>query len=641
MRWAKKTLLILSFVVLASSILYAADLDFPYGRFRMKYAPSEDPFPGLGNYYSALSKGMKSALWNPASIGKLKLSETSISMISPMEIYNYERSFTVNERSGDIEFDENASTPGGKYGIFLRYPRDIDTGISTREIDIMSHANYASQSTGMNFTSALKVNDWITIGFASNNPFEIDMNIAGDIPVTARATTDFYGQEIGSLEVDANGHLSYIDENGITYTSPGAVWSDFISQEATIPLIAFSEFRNNVNIQSPYTGTIASKIGNFYLGLNMIPIYATANIDNDVRPVVSAGTADILLYTPDFDPDDPADIQDWVNDPDQYSQEGGFSKKTLRLPTGEVVGTAKYRGFYAASTVRFDIGAMYDISDWLTVGVVLENLGGSSLNFKGNGIATFMNYRELNTAEAGEFEDLFQPGESRSIDLVSGRWITTFEVQDTKLYLEPEKTYELPKRIRYGFAFKKPFLIAVDFEQNQTPITIRATQDDEMKEYTISNINLLRLGVETQLLMFPVWMRGGITFMLKPNVTGLDADSQEKFDNAFQYGVFPLKLDLGSDSNFWGTTIGNSFGINGQALLSFMQFDSTNIDLGKLVYYNMYVARDAWQISYLALVDPLATAASYGTKTVPDGEKKQFEVSDVKFIQTLGVTYRF
>ncbi|MBU0672519.1 MAG: hypothetical protein KJ732_05785, partial [Candidatus Margulisbacteria bacterium] len=59
--------------LLLASFVQAADIDFPYGRFSLRLPPAEDPFPGLGNYYSTLSKGMKSALWNPASLGKLEL----------------------------------------------------------------------------------------------------------------------------------------------------------------------------------------------------------------------------------------------------------------------------------------------------------------------------------------------------------------------------------------------------------------------------------------------------------------------------------------------------------------------------------------------------------------------------------------
>lgn len=647
MRFLKQAVVTPLAISMLVAIAFAADLDFPYANFRLKLPPSENPFPGLGNYYSTLSKGMKSVLWNPASLGKLKLSEASFSTISALKTYNYERSFNISEYSGT--FEAGGGSSAGEYALFFRYPENIGTGINTKEVEVMAHTNYATSGTGINFTSALKINDWLMIGFAANNPLEVGTDLAGDFPLTARAVTNFYGQQIGDeIQIDTAGRLKYtFTSNGTVTTceSIKPIWNGFLSQEVTIPLTSLSELRNNINIQSPYIGSIASKFGNLSLGLNMIPIYATVNIDNDVRTVVRADTQDRFFYIPDFDPENETERATWINDPDKYATSDGYKRRQIKLPTGEIISTTKYRGFYTASTTRLDIGAMYDITDWLTVGLVLENMSGSSLNFKGNGIATYINYRDIDTAEVGSVEDLIKPGGETPIELITNRWVTTTEVQDTKLYLEPEKSYDLPKRIRYGIALKKPFLIAIDFEQNQTPIKIKTVENNQPKEYTISNINLIRIGMETQFSMLPLWLRGGITFISKPTVTGLDADAQKNFDSAFQSGVLPLKLDLGSDSNFWGTIIGGSFGINGQSLLNLIQFDTTNIDLSKLIYFNTYIRKDAWQISYLLQVDPLGTAAAYGMKMVPAGQERQEKEfkweSDLKFIQTLGVTYRF
>jgi hypothetical protein len=643
MRFPRLFILTLTVALTLGTTTLAADLDYPYLSFRLKLPPSEDPFPGMGNYYSTLSRGMKSALWNPASLGKLKLSEASLSSMLEDKSFNYQKSYNVDERGGDLEFGDGA-TSGGNYGVFFRYPQDIGAGLATREIEVMGHANYATRSTGLNFSSALKVNEWITVGFASTSPLEVYGDLAGDIPVTAKSITDFSGQTFGEMEIGSDRKLRYTftsDGTVTTYESTQTIWEGFISQEATVPLIALTEARNSLNIQSPFIGTVSSRYGNLFVGLNMIPINATANINNDMRAVVSSDTEDVFLYTPDFDPENETDLANWINDPDRYGTSAGYKRKQIKLPIGETVGTAKYRGFYSAGTTRFDLGAMYDVTDWLTVGVVLENMGGSSLNFKGNGIATYISYRDIDTTEAQNFDDIIQPGGKSSYDLITDSWITTFEVQGRKLYLEPEKNYDLPRRIRYGFAFKKPFLIAIDFEQNQTPIKFSYIEDDQPKEITINSINLIRIGTETQFFALPFWMRSGLTLISKPTVTGLDADAQQSFDDVFQFGFLPLKFDTGADMNLWGTMVGGSFGFNGQSVFSFVQFDTTNLDLSKLVFYNIYVARDAWQIDYRVQVDPSATAAAYGTKTAPAGEEKEFEFSDVKFVQTFGVTYRF
>lgn len=644
MQLARRTVLLFLIFFCFSSTLYAADLNFPYIRTRLKLSPCEDPFPGMGNYYSTLAKGMKSALWNPASLGKLEISEGSVTIIPNNETFNVSKDYSVTESSGGLDFGDGSSTSGGEYGIFFRLPADIGTGINTREIDAAGHSNYATEGTGINFSSAIKLNEWFTLGFSTNNPFEVQGIVGGDFPVTAKAITDFYGQNFGDMIINDQGKLSYTYTGGgsvTTYESTNAVWGGFITQEAVIPLITIMEGTNNVSFQSPYTSTLASQFGNAYIGLNMIPINATANIDNDIRAVVSSDTQDIYLYTPDFDPNNETAISDWTSDPNQYASEDGYQRKQIKLPAGEIFADGKYRGFYQASTARMDLGAMYDINEWCTVGLVLENIAGSSLNFRGNGIATFLNYREIDTAEAASFEDLIQPGGRDTYDLISDQWTSTTEVSSRKLYLEPERSYDLPKRVRFGVAFKKPFLIALDIEQNQTPLVIRYSDGNEMSEVNISNITLLRVGTETQLFALPVRLRTGITLLQKPTITGLTSEAQESVDTAFQMGFVPIKFDFGTDINLWGTIVGNSLGVNAQSLFNLMQFDTTNIDLSKMVYMNTYVAKDAWQVNYLIAADPIATYLAYQSKTVAAGSEREFETSDLRFIQTLGVTYRF
>jgi hypothetical protein len=268
-------------------------------------------------------------LWNPASLGKLELSEASLSFVSAPGSYNYERTDKVSEQGGEFDLKEGSGTSGGRYGIFYRYPQDVGPGLVTREIEVMSHSNYAAAGGGMNFTSALKVNDWLSVGFAANSPIAAEINMAGDFPVTSKATMNMLGQTVDQTEITTDGKLRFTYTNGVvvTYESTAAIWGGFLSQEAVIPVLTYSEFRNNMNIQSPYTGSIASKYNNFYFGLNMIPINASANINNDARAIVSSDTQDIYLYYPNFDPDNQTDINNWVNDPARYGSSEGYLRR--------------------------------------------------------------------------------------------------------------------------------------------------------------------------------------------------------------------------------------------------------------------------------------------------------------------------
>ncbi len=652
MRSLKRLFLLLSFCFLLVPLAYSAELDFPYARLRLKFPPANEAFPGFGNNYTTIARGQKSALWNPASLGKLKLSEASFSTLLSPQIIHYTRTETFAESSDDLNFNGGGSgSSGGKYAIFLRSPDDIGPGIVTEEVNMNARANYATESQGHNFSTALKVNEWFTIGFSSKNPFEFDMDLAGDVPVTPKVQTDFRGQEFGDdMQITSDGKFEFSFDSGgsvTTYESSSAIWDGFITQEALVPIVALAEMRNNVNIDTPFMTTLASRYDKLYVGLNMIPINATANIDNDVRTVVRSDAEDVFLYTPDFDVNNEAELINWINDPNKYGTSAGYQRKQLKLPAGELIATAKYRGYYTASTTRFDLGAMYDVTDWFTVGIALENFNSSALNFKGNGIASYMSYRDINTSEVENFDDLIQPGGETSLDLFSDRWVTTFEANGTKFLLEPEKNYALPKRIRYGFALKKPILFAIDFEQNQTPITIITFENDTQKEIIISDISLIRIGLETQLFALPMWFRGGATFLPKPTIVGLTAEAQANIDEAYEnLGKFmlpgaPVRLDLGSNINAWGTIVGLSLGFNAQSVLNFIQLDSTSLDMSKVVFGNFYVERDAWKVDYNAELDPIATAAAYGSRKVAANEEKEFETSDVRFIQTLGVTYRF
>ena len=505
-----------------------------------------------------------------------------------------------------------------------------------------SNLNYATNPTGLSFSSALKINDWLTLGFATNNPFGAEINLAGDFPTTVKSVTNLNGQTLGDMQIGTDSKLRYTFSSSgtvATYESTRPLWGGFITQEAVIPLTSISALRNNFDVQSPYTATLAGGTDKFHVGLNMIPVNATANIDNTVQEIIPAGTSDIFLYTPNFDPNNESDLAGWINDPDKYGTSSGYLRKQIKLPAGELVGESKYQGFYSASAARFDLGMMYDVNDWFGVALDLENISGSSLNFRGSGLASYISYRNYDTAEAGSVGDLLLPGGSQTVDLLPDRWITTFEAGSAKLFLEPEKNYSLPRRLRLGAVLRKPFLIAIDYESNQNPITIPGSV--EAGNLVISNLSFIRLGFETRVFVLPWWLRFGLSLMMKPNLAGGDPTTVENINKYFKYGVLPARFDLGSTLNLWSYEVSGAFGVSALPAINLLQFDTQNADLSKTVYYTFGAKKDAWEVNYLSAVDAGSTAAAYSNKPTPAGGSKQFEFSDVKYVQTLGVTYRF
>ena len=634
----KRTILLLMVLIFGTTITFAADVNFPYSSVRLKFSTSQDPYPGLGNYYSTLAQGMKTSLWNPASLGKLKVTDVSLGISSASKTGTFLKTVNVTEMSGNLQ--NNGST-AGQYGIFFRPLSSIGSGISTREVEIQTSSTTKTENAGLDFSSAIRVNDWLSFGIATNTPLEMELETAGDFPVVARTTTNLYGQTMDEMKITNNGKLQYTYSSGgstITYESVSSLWSGFLSQEVTVPVTSISSMRNSYQLQSPYMGTGAINLGKLYLGLNLIPISATANISNNVTSMVNSDTEDQFLYVPNFDPNNESDLANWINDQDKYGTTNGYKRKQLLTHAGEIVATTTYRGFYSASAARFDIGGMYDVNDWLTIGMAMENLGGANLNFQGSNIASYVNYRDVNTAETENISDIFQPGGSSTLDPLTDQWISTTEVSGTKLALESQKTYELPRKTRIGLTLKRPFLIAIDYEQNQNQIKYNYQENSLDKEIVISNINYLRLGFEFHL--FSRW-RLGTTLMFKPTVTGLTSEAQDSLNSAFGMWVLPVKIDLGNEFSAWGTTIGNSFGFNAQSIINYLQFDHLNVDLSKIVYFNSYVIKGNWRFYYLTQVDPIATATAYGSKTPAAGQTRSFEISDLRYIQTVGATYAF
>ncbi len=625
----------------ASSVFAAADLNYPYGSINLRLPPADDPFPGLGSDFSALAKGMQTTLWNPASLGKLKLSEASLYLISASGADTLTKTSKFNELSGTLEVGAGGGNSGAKsvarYAVFFRPLSDLaGLGTTTKEIAVQSSLNYATSGTGQNFSAAQRVNDWLVVGFASRNPVEGDISLAGNFPVTGRTDMNFYGQNFGGFSIKTDGKLQFtFQQGGIVTTQETAqpAWSGFLSQEVSIPVTNISEFRDNINVESPYVGTVAAQYGKFYAGLNMLPISASGQIDNDVRTVINADTPAQSIYVPNFDPNDPAGSVGWFTDPAKYGASAGYFAKPVTLPTGDIVANAKYRGFYSGSAARFDLGMMYDVSEWFTVGFSLENIGSSALTMNGNGLAAYATYRNVNTQEVS---NLLLPGDPAGWTVFQNQWTTTDEVNGTPLSLEQSKTFQLPKRTRLGFALKRPFLIAFDYEVNQSPFTIPVSQ-----EITVSNLSFIRVGLESQLFTLPFWMRAGTTFALKPSIATTDQAVIDNVNKAFKFGILPVKLDLGSTLRLWDYEVGDALGLSLMPALGVMQFDVNNVDLSKMAYYSLSVARGPWQVKYLTQVDPGATAAAYSNKPADASGGKSFQTSDLRFVQTLGVTYIF
>ena len=622
-----KKFILISILLFLLVLPSTAATNFPYGNFNIKMPPLEEAYPGMGSYYSTLSKGIGSLMWNPALLSYMPTAGAQLSLSGSSKNYT----INSNRIIDDVTFE--ADVIGNFTGaVYFDIPSQA-TSVSTREI--IGHYNYATETTGITYQQAMRINDWLAAGVIYRGPVEGNFDIVGDFPTTVKYELNMSGSSLEGtpLWVDANNRISYSYElpGGTTVTSTSAtpVWNGFVTQEASLPLTSYMELRNNVTVNSDITAAIAGKVKNLSFGVNMTPIAGELNIDNAFRTVVNQDATDITVYAPNFDADSSEAIADWFSDPSKYGTSTGYDGNISQTPAGQSIVDAKYRGFYSASAMRIDLGATLDVTKYLRIGLAYENFNGASLNFSGTGRSTYVQTR----VGSAEFSNIIDPCQDES----PGFFKDTFEPLDgTEDYsLEPTKNFQLPQRMRVGLALVEPIVIAIDYEKQLNPIRYWAA--DENGDYgivEISDINMVRVGVDLNVI------KGGTTLLLKPTVTGIDAETTNSINRAFKYGALPLKIDLGSTTNLSGWKTDSYVGLNMMSIFDMLQFNTLSSDLSKMLYYGISVTKNFWTIGYLATVDTIGSAAGYYEAKDLD-PAKEFNYEDVKWITTWQITYRF
>jgi hypothetical protein len=324
-------------------------------------------------------------------------------------------------------------------------------------------------------------------------------------------------------------------------------------------------------------------------------------------------------------------------DPGLYGTSKGYKANTINIPNGEVVMDGEYRGNYSGSAMRMDLGVSMDIGTSAAFSIVAENFNSAALNMKGSGISYYANDR-FNTTDIPNIDPVsgidWKPFTDRSTDI-------SFK-EGQGLYLEPEKSFQIPKRFRFGYSTLKPFLLAIDYELLLTPVNVSITGSNGLQQsVAINGLNVLRIGGELQMFRLPLWLRGGLGFLFKPTCD--NADVQAKIDSYFKLGtkripVFPAKADLGLSTNIYGTNAGISLGLDALSFINLYSVDVTYSNMGKALFYTLYANRDNWQFSYIGSAD---VAGTYADLQAQNKSIKSASLSDIKWNQTLAVSYRF
>lgn len=626
-----KKFLILSFIILvAASSAAVADFNAPYSNIRLNMPIYEEPFPGIGNYYGALANGMKTALWNPAGITKIPTIEANITLPINFMSTSANKSFTIS----DNEF--NAGGTGLTNGIYFT---DDLSDLTKKDRKANGHFGYTDSGSSLVFDQAIKFNDWLAVGAKSLNPIDASIDIAGDVPMTSKYSADFNNFSQGGMSIN-NGFLTYTYSSGgtsYTHTSSNKIWSGFLNQDLILPADSVISSKNDFSVKNSVTLTGGVKYGAFSAGVNVTPISAQLILDNSVQTIVKTTASDMVFYSPNFDPNNELDVISWMTDPTRYAAEAGYRKDVIAVPEGEVVMDGKWSGVYSGSCVRQDVGFTWDFQPGTTLSIVAENFGGAVLDMKGKGLSSYANYR-FNTNDP-------------SIDPLNGITWSPFTSGSTDfvfpegqgLYLEPEKRYELPKRIKYGFCVAKPFLIAIDYEVRTNPMIVQVIDSTgSKKDISISNINVLRLGSEMQLFRLPVWLRGGVGLVSRPTTDNTEV--QAKIDTVFKkkFPFMPAKLDLGLQTEISGTKTGLALGVDALSAINAYSVDLLYSNIGKPLFYTLYAQKNNWQFSYTGAMDLAGTIAGLQNKGIPLSEVgSKLTFNDIKWVQTMAVSYRF
>ena len=630
----RQTSLFILILALFASSAFSLEGNFPYINFILKAPGLNDPYPGLGNYYSSLGEGIDTVLWNPASLGKIKSSQGSLGFTAS----NLSDPFKKNYKITDQSFNPSGSE--GQSGLInaVLFTSDLTT-TATREREFAGQMLYSTQASGVNYRQAVKIGDNFALGVSSRGDSELAANFTGSFPAIylmdfdlAKSINNLMGS---GISINDQGQMTYT-YSGYTYTSEASVWNGFLKQVQRIPFSAVSEARNDINVKSDLTFSGAANYGGLYLGANITPVSATANIDNYASAIINADTPDPYFYVPNFDPNNESEVLNWMRDQDQYATENGYKKRSIRVPAGETIGEARYRGYFSASATRFDLGAVYDLTDFFSIGLAYENFGGAELDFSGSGRTAYVIHR-ISTADAGTiidpaaqtswspFKDTYEPMK----DAENVGMLSTINVP-------------LPKKLRWGVTLKKPWLMTVDYEQNLTPFELYLKDENgNFQMMKMTGVNILRLGMETQFLIFPLWLRGGMALMLEPQFENVPTKDQDKIKKAFKFGMIPIKMESGAYINLWGLYTGGSGGFNLDPLFSAWQLDTMNMDITKSLFYNIFAEKDFWKVTYETTFDPGATVAAYTTRSNKEIKGVGEILGITRWLRTLTVSYKF
>ena len=584
--------------------------------------------PSLNSQFTALSCGVTDIMMNPAGIMHVNTIEGAVGVSGFVQ--NPIRSDENKVYFDDVNMGGIQNSPNSSAFIRLTDDRSAVTAES-RPITI--NEDY-SKGGGINFFgTTYRFSDWLAVAISRRRPTTISFDYQMLAPVLVDAKANFRGTSF-----EAGGAGNYINIrndgtieaiiNGAAVTSEVPAWSGFLEQGTGEVNWADGTFDNSITTDNGVVITAAAKTGQFSWGLNIMPVNVELDLDNELSVTSDSNNTNLKFYIPNLDFSSSDEAMYWATS--EVGDPTGYRSIEVETLPGQQIGGAKIAGKYSGSYARMDFGMQWEPADFFSAGAVYENFNNAVLDLKGVGIVQYVEHRidtssQMPTSEGDSYWNPFLGTPTHEVDS-----------ENVIRNVLAMRSIQIPRKVSFGFALKKPILLAFDMEEWMNDYTFSSDpgHPDTAHDITLSNISFARLGVESRIAFLPVIIRGSITGMLKP--ASNDKATQDSIDDLFKSTpVVPVDGNIYLGFGVLDGELGVGIGGGGLPLMQALMLDMSSIM--KVFYTNIYFMRGNWQISYLMTMDPVLTGFSSDLST-SSGEE-----SDVKLMSTstLSIGFKF
>lgn len=622
----KKRLIIFAVLVVPVRVFCTtAAIDSSYS---YDYTQPPEFQPSLNSEFSSLASGVTDVMVNPAGILRVPTLEVALggSALVTNPIKSDENKVYVNDVSAvGIQDSPNSRA----------YARlTDDRSASTQEARPISINEDYSKGGGLNFFGATyRIADWLAVSISRKRPTEISFNYQALAPVLASAQADFRGTSVeaggagNSVGITSDGTAEVLIGGTVVSQSNGPVWSGFLQQGTSEVNWLNASANDSITDQNSIVISTAVKTGGINWGLNIMPETIDLNLDNDAYIMSDSGNSNLKVYIPNFDFSSTEEAIFWATQ--ECTTPDGFRTIEVETLAGSQLASAKVAGQYSASFVRMDLGMQWDPTDYLSFGGVYENFNDATVKLEG---VTYVYVQHMidtsahfPTLEGSTYFDPFLSSPTHEVD--------TENAIRNVLTMQP---IELPRKLRFGFALKKPILIAVDWEQwqNEYQFSSDPAHPDTAHNISVKNISFLKLGLESRIATLPMIVRGSITGMFKPETS--DPQTEANLDKLYSTTpLIPVDGNIYLGFGVYNGELGIGVGGGGLPLVQALMFDMSS--LVKVFYSNIYYKWGDWQVSYLFTLDPVLTGFSSDISTTAGQDSK----IDLMQTSTLSVGFKF